>query len=138
MPGNNGYCSPMSSTYSGWDMCMTKHGLTLGKKLRHARSRSQPRNKLRLARARPRLPSLMNPAEDHSFNCVLHNCESRRRLNHSLGQTSTSPKHGFDLDITNERTTDVTRSNRAKVLPRAFRHTRHCSNHYDLDNFPIR
>jgi hypothetical protein len=79
-----------------------------------------------------------NPAGGHSFDCVLHGSKPHIGLGHDLGETSASPEHGFGLDITNERAPNVTKSNRVDVLPGAFRHTHHCSNHYDLDNFPIR
>jgi hypothetical protein len=79
-----------------------------------------------------------NPTGVHSFNCVLHGCEPNSKLGHNLEKTSASPEHGFGLDNTNERTPDVTKSNKADVLPRTFRHTHHCSNHYDLDSFPIK
>jgi hypothetical protein len=80
----------------------------------------------------------VNPTGGHSFNCVVHSCEPRSRLNHGLEKASASLEHGFALDISNRRAPDVTRSNRVDVLSGGFRYTYHSSNHYDLDNFPIK
>jgi hypothetical protein len=105
---------------SRWDARTTRRGLALRRKLCLAQCRPQPRDKLRLVRARPRLPAPSNPTEGHSFNCVMHGCELRSRVGHDLGNTSASPEHGFGLDNTNGRTPNITRSSRADVLPRAF------------------
>jgi hypothetical protein len=78
-----------------------------------------------------------NPAGGHSLNYVLHSGEPQSRSGHGLRQTSASPEHGFDFDSTNRRRPDVIRSSRADILPRAFCRTHHCTNHYDLDSFPI-
>jgi hypothetical protein len=134
----NGYCSPTTSANFVWDTQTTKRGLALGEKLRIARSRPQPRkNSVSLELYLGYLPPA-NPAGGHSFDCVLHGSKPHIGLGHDLGETSASPEHGFGLDITNERAPNITKSNRVDVLPGAFRHTHHCSNHYDLDNFPIR
>jgi hypothetical protein len=82
--------------------------------------------------------SPVNPAGGHSFNSNLHNYQPQIGLGNGLGKTFALPEHGFGLDVANKRMPDVTRSRRADVLPRAFCHTHHCSNHYDLDSFPIR
>jgi hypothetical protein len=130
----NGYCSPMTSANSEWDAHTTPSG----------RNSASPEAGLSL-RTNYALPELcldylppMNPTGGHSFNCVLHGCKLQTRLSHGLEDTSLSPEHGFGLDITNRRTPDITKSHRADVLPGAFRYTHHCSNHYDLDSFPIR
>jgi hypothetical protein len=112
------------------------HRLDLGKKLCLARGRFS----LGTNFASPDpgigfLPSA-NPAEGHSFNCVMHGCEPRSRLSIGLRKTSASPEHGFSLDNTNEGASYVTRNSRADVLPRAFHHTHHCFNHYYWDSFP--
>jgi hypothetical protein len=51
--------SPKSSANSEWDTHTAEDDLALGRKLRLARSRSWPHDKLCLARARPRPPSLL-------------------------------------------------------------------------------
>jgi hypothetical protein len=49
-----------------------------------------------------------------------------------------SPEPSLGLDKTNEGTSDVTRNNRAIILPKALCHTQHYSNHYCMVSFPIR
>jgi hypothetical protein len=62
----------------------------------------------------------VNLAGGHSFHYVTHIYESRSKLDHDLGQTSTSLEHGFGLDIINERAPDVTRNSGAYILPKSF------------------
>jgi hypothetical protein len=62
----------------------------------------------------------VNLAGDHSFNYVAHVYESWSGLGHDLVQTSASPEPSFDLDIINERVSNVTRNSGADVLPRGF------------------
>jgi hypothetical protein len=77
-----------------------------------------------------------NPVGGHSSYCVLHDGEPQSRLGHVLGKISASPEYGLVLDNTNKGAFDVTGNNKVDVLLGAFRHTHHCSNHYDSDSFP--
>jgi hypothetical protein len=65
-----------------------------------------PRDKLCLARVRSRLPAPREPRRRPLL----------QQFGHDLGQTSTSPEPGSDLDVRNRRTPDVIRNCRADAL----------------------
>jgi hypothetical protein len=138
VPGNNDYCSPRRLPTSNGTRVRQSMVWPLG------RNYALPKADLSLG-TNSALPELdlgylppANPAEGHSFNCGMHAASPRVGSAMVSGRLPPCPSNGFGLDNTNERTLDVIRSNRVDALPRAFRHTHHCSNHYHLDNFSIR
>jgi hypothetical protein len=94
--------------------------LVLERKLCLARSRPRPRNQLRLAQARPRLPAPTNPVGCHFLNCIAHVYEFCSGFGHDLEQTSASPESGLNLDISNGMAPNVTVYCRADILLRDF------------------
>jgi hypothetical protein len=94
--------------------------LALARKLRLARSRTRPQDKLRLVRAQSRLPAPHESRRRPLRQTVARVFKSQNGFDCNLGRTFASPEPGSNLDIGNGKVSNVIRYCRADTLLKCF------------------